>query len=63
VKAKAFSMERVFLALLLVGGRERLEAGDHGREELHKNARRNAAREAEYAQIADFSLCHPPGLG
>ena len=54
VKAKLFSMKRVFLALLLVRGRERLEAGGHGREELHKNASRNAAREAEYAQVADY---------
>jgi hypothetical protein len=31
IKAKLLSMKRVFLALLLVRGRERLEAGGHGR--------------------------------
>ncbi len=56
IEAKLFSMERGLLALLLVKtkGMERLEAGGHCREELRKNASRNTAREAEYAQTADY---------
>jgi hypothetical protein len=54
-EAKLFSMKGMLLALLLIRGRERLEAGGHCREEIREDASRYTTREAEYTHIADYS--------